>query len=106
MIIKKLRKEINITQKELAQKLNINQSVMNKYENGQIEPSIDNLKKIADFFNISIDSLVEHETDMLDRKFLNANKNKIIDIVLGLTPDEENKMIGFLYKLVDDRNCL
>ena len=103
MIIKNLRKNLNLTQKELAAKLNINKSVMNKYENGLVEPSIENLKRIADFFNVSIDSLVEHKTDMLDRKFISANKNKIIDTVLDLTPDEENKMLGFLYKLIDDR---
>ena len=104
MIIKELRKALKLTQKELAAKLNIDKSVMNKYENGLIEPSIDNLKRIADFFNVSIDTLVEHKTDMLDRKFLADNKNKIIDIVLKLTPDEENKMLGFLFRLMDDRN--
>ncbi len=103
MIIKDLRTNLKLTQKELAAKLNIDKSVMNKYENGQIEPSIENLKRIADFFNVSIDTLVEHKTEMLDRKFISDNKNKIIDTVLDLTPDEENKMLGFLFKLIEDR---
>ena len=84
MIIKNLRKNLNLTQKELAAKLNINKSVMNKYENGLVEPSIENLKRIADFFNVSIDSLVEHKTDMLDRKFISANKNIFIYIKIAM----------------------
>lgn len=103
MKLKELRKGLHLTQKELATKLNINQSIMNKYENGIIEPSIDNLKKIADFFNVSIDTLVDHKTEMLDTRFLTKNKKDIIDTVLKLTPDEENKMLGFLYVLMNER---
>ncbi len=53
-----LRKEINLSQKELADKLELNKSQITSYELGDRTPPIDNLIKIANFFNVSLDFLV------------------------------------------------
>ena len=58
MNIKKYRDKINISQRQLAFKLNISPTALNKYEKNLNEPSIETLIKIADIFNISIDELV------------------------------------------------
>ncbi len=62
MIVKinELRKERNVSQKELASYLNVSQAQISKYESGLNEPDISTLIKIADFFQISIDDLLEH----------------------------------------------
>lgn len=64
MIIKinDLRKERNISQKELAKYLNVSQAQISKYESGANEPDLATLIKIADFFNISIDELLGHKS--------------------------------------------
>lgn len=51
--IKELRKAANLTQEQLAQGIGVKRSVISKYENGTIEPSFTQIKKIADFFNVS-----------------------------------------------------
>lgn len=61
--IKLLREEAGMTQKEMALKLNTSNKNIWAYENGNAEPNIDMLKKIADLFDVSIDYLVERVDD-------------------------------------------
>ncbi len=59
MRLKELRKAKGISQLKLAMELNTNQNTISRYETGEREPGICELIKIADFFNISIDYLLE-----------------------------------------------
>jgi repressor LexA len=59
-IIKDLRKIHDISQNDLAEKLNISQQTVSSYENGTREPDISTLKQLALIFNVSIDYLVGH----------------------------------------------
>ena len=52
-----LRKLNNMTQRQVAEKLGIAQPSYIRYENGKAEPSLENLVKIADIFDVSIDYL-------------------------------------------------
>jgi len=54
-----LRKEKGISQLKLAMDLNTNQNTISRYETGEREPGINELIKIADYFNVSIDYLLE-----------------------------------------------
>lgn len=55
--LKRLRKEKNLTLRELAEELKIGKSTLSEYENAQKDPSLTNVKKIAGYFNESIDWL-------------------------------------------------
>ena len=59
MNLKKIRKEKGISQLKLAMDLNMSQNTISRYETGDREPGINELIKIADYFNISIDYLLE-----------------------------------------------
>ena len=59
MRLKQLRKERNITQLKLEIDLNMSQNTISRYENGQREAGYKELIAIADYFNISIDYLLE-----------------------------------------------
>ncbi len=56
--LKSLRESENLRQRELAKKLNATQSRISNWENGLFEPDLENLWKIADLFEISIDELI------------------------------------------------
>lgn len=56
--LKKLRKEKGLTQQYLAEKFNLSQQSIYKYENDLAEPDISTLKSMAGFFDTSIDYLV------------------------------------------------
>ncbi len=60
--IAELRKEYGLSQKQLAEKLNMSRTGLASWEQGLAEPSIEALKKICVVFNISADELLEIET--------------------------------------------
>lgn len=58
MRLKEIRKTKGISQLKLALDLNMSQNTISRYETGDREPGINELIKIADYFNVSIDYLV------------------------------------------------
>lgn len=59
MRLKELRKEKNISQLKLALDLSTNQNTISRYETGEREADYNMLIKIADYFDVSIDYLLE-----------------------------------------------
>lgn len=59
MRLKEIRKSKGISQLKMAMDLNTNQNTISRYETGEREPGIVELIKIADYFNISVDYLLE-----------------------------------------------
>ena len=57
--LKQLRKAKGMSQIKLAMELNTNQNTISRYETGEREPGIGDLIRIADYFNVSIDYLLE-----------------------------------------------
>ena len=58
MRLKELRKKKGLSQLRLATELNTTQNTISRYETGEREPGIDELIKIADYFNVSVDYLI------------------------------------------------
>lgn len=56
-----LRKEHNMTQEELAEKLFVSRTAISKWENGRGFPNLDSLRNLAAIFSISIDDLLSGE---------------------------------------------
>jgi transcriptional regulator with XRE-family HTH domain len=57
-IIRDLRKQKGITQKELAQSLQLSESTIGMYERNERQPDYNTLIRIADYFNVSTDFLL------------------------------------------------
>lgn len=60
-----LREHQEYTQADAAQKLGIGQTTYNRYERGVYEPDYKTLKKIANFFQVSIDYLLDNDDEIL-----------------------------------------
>ncbi|MBR7166020.1 MAG: helix-turn-helix transcriptional regulator, partial [Clostridia bacterium] len=56
--LKVLRNQMGISQQHLAEALGISQQSVNRYENHKVEPDINTLIKMADFFGVSVDILI------------------------------------------------
>lgn len=56
--IRKNRKELGITQTELAQKLNISFQAVSNWERGTAPPDLDNIVKLSQLFGITVDNLL------------------------------------------------
>ena len=59
--LKYLREKEALTQTNIANALHIGQSTYNRYERGVREPDHETLKKIADYFHVSLDFLLKHD---------------------------------------------
>ena len=59
MRLKEIRKSKGISQLKMAMDLNTNQNTISRYETGEREPGINELIKIAEYFNVSVDYLLE-----------------------------------------------
>lgn len=74
-----IRKSKKLKQMELAERLNVSQQVISNIERGVTTPDIEQLKKIADIYNISLDQLVGRDffcddADDVERKILSYIK--------------------------------
>lgn len=56
--IKNLREDRDLRQRELAAVLSVSQNTYSQYENGVIEWTANNLIKLADYYNVSVDYLL------------------------------------------------
>lgn len=56
--IKSLMESEKLTQMQLAHAINVGQSSVSDWLNTKSEPSIENLWKLADFFDVSVDYLI------------------------------------------------
>ncbi len=56
--IRNLRKQNNLTQEQLAEKMNVSRQAITKWESGAGQPDIGNLKTLAQVFDISYDELL------------------------------------------------
>lgn len=63
-VLRRIRKETNINQQELASLCNTKQSSVSKWERGELEPNLDTLILLSSIFHISIDELVGND-DMI-----------------------------------------
>ena len=76
-LIKKLRTDNNLTQKELAEKLNVTFQAVSKWENGKSVPDIAQLHEISKLFNVDI-------TEILDGEIKPKSKKKVPLIIAGI----------------------
>lgn len=56
--LKEYRLLLKLTQKDISELLGINLRSYQRYEHGEMEPNIEKLEKLADLFNISLDTLI------------------------------------------------
>lgn len=73
--LKKLRKDNNLTQEQLAEKLYVTRTAVSKWETDKGFPAIDSLKLISDLFGISVDALISDD-DVKNKRLLEEKISK------------------------------
>lgn len=110
--LKQIRNLNNMTQDELAKALNISKGTIGMYEINKRKPDTDMLKKIADFFNISLDYLLGRtdnpnyaviSKDELPQELLEVGYDYLVVLKeakeTGLTADELHDLIELAKKM-------
>ncbi|HAB8754162.1 TPA_asm: helix-turn-helix domain-containing protein, partial [Listeria monocytogenes] len=59
--IRSIREDNDITQQQMAKLLNVSQNTYSQYETGKIEWTATTLIKIADYFDVSVDYLLDRK---------------------------------------------
>ena len=80
-----LRRTADITQAQLAEKLNYSDKAVSKWERGDAIPSITTLKEIADHFGVTVDYLIsaDHEAEnQIKREFTERQRRNRLIITL------------------------
>ncbi len=78
-----LRKQNNLTQLELAEKLSYSDKSISKWEHGETLPDIEVLKKVADLYGVTLDYIVSDMPAEEKTKFIKTNKNKHNQIIIS-----------------------
>mgnify|MGYP003290709617 CR=1 FL=1 len=95
-----IRKKYNYKQTDLAEKLNVSQQVISNIERGVTAPDIEQLKKFADIYNISLDQLV-------GREFVGDNaddvERKIISYIKQMDDEGKELSLGLLSQVAQHR---
>lgn len=97
-IIRQLRDKHDIKQQDFAKFLNIGKSTLSQYENGNRVPNDEIKKKISDFFNVSIDYLLEMTSipDKIDDYIKkDVTKRVIQQPKLNLSSNEQSLIMKF-----------
>ena len=104
--IKELRKELNLSQQEVATGAGISRSVLSEYESGNVDPSATALSKLADFFRTSTDYLMGREDDfgqLTTRApgdfYTSPTEQKLILNFRRIPPDSQNYVLGIVQNL-------
>ena len=113
-----LRRNADMTQSELADKLNLTRQAISRYEKGDSFPDISILVKIAEIFNLSIDELIgagaptDGEQELLknaalgkDLRSCHCNIHELENIAPLLKPSALDRAIqGFASQGIDISN--
>ncbi len=89
--IMNLRKNNNLSQEELAEKVGVSRQTISKWELNETSPDLKQAKKLSEIFNISLDELVDNDIkNILIEK--TSNTEKLAGIIIKIL-----KVIGILF---------
>lgn len=74
--ILKLRKANNLTQIELAKKVNFSDKAVSRWEKGEVLPDLETLEKLSEVFNVPLSQIIEPQSKIEQNK--TPTKNEMI----------------------------
>ena len=89
-LIAELRKKQGLTQQQLADKLNLSNKTISKWESGSGSPDISNLPVLAEALEISVDELLNGELNQL-KSATNLDMPKDYSPRKELTPEQKKE---------------
>lgn len=100
--ITKLRKESNLTQLELAEKIYVTPQAVSKWEKGKSVPSIEVLIELTKLFNISIDYLLDNtEINDNDYESMFSNYSRAAALNKFINSESPSKHVNKIFYLLN-----
>ena len=82
--LKKIRKQLNITQHEFAKKAGISQSMVAKIESGKLDPTYSYVKKIEQAIELLTKIEEVEAKDIMNKKVISVDKNEKVKSIISL----------------------
>lgn len=99
MRFKELRIQKGKNQTETANYLGIRQESYSAYELNKAQPSIENLIKLADYYNVSLDYLCERPFNN-QIGYIPEDKKEVVKLILQLNEVNTIKILGYVSGLL------
>ena len=93
--LKKLRAKKDMTQKELAEALNVSYQAVSRWENNEVEPDISTLSKLSQIFGVSVDEIINGEVEKPKEEPKQAEVAAVASMVAA--SKEEKKIVKYCY---------
>lgn len=106
MKLKELRKIKRVSQYELADYLGVSQATYNRYETDNCEPNIETLKKLAKYFNVTLDELCDYDIGQSKSeniKLFSEIKNKCYNLLVSLTEEQAKIVYAYMMGLTNQQ---
>ncbi len=99
--LKTIREKKGYSQLKVAMHTDLTQNLISYYENGQYEPSLNTLIKLAKYLNTSVDYLLELTTDdsptnQRIKSNLSKKENEVLELYAKLAFEDQERMIIIL----------
>ena len=85
--IKELREDKGYTQTELANILQVSRQSLSNYENEIVEPNINTVIKMADFFNCSLDYLTGRTKEKYNLNIFDKETRELLARLIDVVVD-------------------
>ena len=100
MRLKELRKNKGLSQKEVAEDLNYSNSCISDWETGRREPSINDLIKLSGYYKVSVDYIIENNSqdEVVNEppNRLTENEDELLSIFALMTETDQKKALKIL----------
>lgn len=97
--LKRIRKENNLSQEQLAEKLGVSRQSVSKWESNQAYPEMDKMLQLCEMFNLNMDDLLnQNVTEVNNKKKSKINVNKYIDSFLDFLTKTTNMFGAMTFK--------
>ena len=105
MNLKKIRKEHNLTQAEVAKILQTSSVNYNRYENGLVQIDIQSLITLADYYHVSLDYLLDHKVKgNVDTSSFSDTKKGCVLLIDKLTEENATILLGYITHMTQTQN--
>lgn len=120
-IFEQLLQKLNVTPYKISKETGVTQTTLSNWKNGKSTPSTENMQKIADYFNVSIDYLMtgeeneggekyylnEETAEMAQKIFENKELRALFDVQSDMQPEDLKALhdMAIALKRKEQREC-
>ena len=100
--ISALRKANDLTQVELAQKINFSDKAVSRWEKGEVLPDLETLQKLSEVFNVSIHDIIEVQEETKEKNKIAKYKQEILSRIFLVCEIWTILSVAYAYLNVSD----